>query len=80
MFFFRMRECRSVLARQLICNRPLFLHERDRDASKGKPLGSSDDLQRILMESGMCPKMACIHCFTGKAEDLKAYVSRGRSV
>ncbi|CAE7748833.1 tatD [Symbiodinium sp. KB8] len=69
--------CRQQVELAVELHMPLFLHERDRDASKGKPLGSSDDLQRILAESGVCPKMACIHCFTGKAEDLNTYVSRG---
>lgn len=57
--------------------KPLFLHERDRDAAKGKPLGSSAELQQILQEVGAEPSRVCVHCFTGPAADLEAYVGRG---
>lgn len=57
--------------------KPLFLHERDRDAAKGRPLGSASELQQILQEVGVEPSRVCVHCFTGSGADLKAYVDRG---
>jgi TatD DNase family protein len=56
---------------------PLFLHERDRDTHKGKPLGSAADLMRILDSSGVQPEKVCIHCFTGSPENLREYARRG---
>ena len=56
---------------------PLFLHQRDLDGSKGAPIGSQADLLRILEASGVQPHRACVHCFTGSARELRAYVERG---
>lgn len=56
---------------------PLFLHERDVDDTKGKPLGSAGELIKILDDSGVRPANVCIHCFTGSAAVLRKYVDRG---
>ena len=37
------------------CNKSLFLHERERDASKGTPLGSFRDLLLCLDEAAAAP-------------------------
>jgi TatD DNase family protein len=58
-------------------NYPLFLHERDRDASKGAPLGSQQDLLKILEECRVDASRVCIHCYTGTQQSLADYVSRG---
>ena len=57
---------------------PLFLHERDRDPSKGQKMGSSENLRDILAENKVDPKKVCIHCFTGNREELSLYISQGR--
>lgn len=60
------------------CGKPLFLHERDLDPSKGEPpLGSHDDLLRVLEAAGVAPERACVHCFTGSAAHLHDYAERG---
>ncbi|CAK9036840.1 unnamed protein product [Durusdinium trenchii] len=69
--------CRKQVDLAVELGMPLFLHERDRDSNKGRPLGSSVDLRRILSESKVDPKKVCIHCFTGNGEDLRQYVSAG---
>lgn len=69
--------CRRQAELAVTLGKPLFLHERDRDATKGQPLGSSAELQKILQEVGIEPSRVCIHCFTGPAADLEAYVRRG---
>ena len=60
--------------------KPMFIHERDRDTNKGPPVGSHGDLVRILDEvsegDGELPPV-CIHCFTGADDALRDYVSRG---
>ena len=58
---------------------PMFLHERDVDVdgSKGLPLGSQSDLLHVLEASGVHPSRACIHCFTGSAEQLRTYAEGG---
>lgn len=56
---------------------PLFLHERDVDTGKGEALGSHQDLMDVLAEAGVRPEKACIHCFTGSEEQLRALVQRG---
>eukprot|EP01061_Rhynchopus_euleeides_P020604 TRINITY_DN33506_c0_g1_i1.p1 TRINITY_DN33506_c0_g1~~TRINITY_DN33506_c0_g1_i1.p1 ORF type:complete len:321 (+),score=92.18 TRINITY_DN33506_c0_g1_i1:58-963(+) len=56
--------------------KPLFIHERDRDASKGKPIGSHADLVSVLGKADPLPRV-CIHCFTADAGSLRDYVSRG---
>lgn len=43
--------CRKQVDLAVELGMPLFLHERDRDSNKGRPLGSSVDLRRILSES-----------------------------
>ena len=58
-------------------DKPLFIHERDVDAEKGSPLGSHADLLRVLDGAEVRPERVCIHCFTGDAAQLRAYVSRG---
>jgi len=69
--------CRSQVELAVELNMPLFLHERDRDASKGAPLGSCSELVRILEDAGAEPSRVCIHCFTGGEGDLKNYIARG---
>ena len=56
---------------------PLFVHERDLDPGKGPPLGSHEDLLTILDRTGVRPERVCVHCFTGSAEHLRDYISRG---
>lgn len=56
---------------------PLFVHERDLEADKGAPLGSADDLIRILSSAGVRPERVCVHCFTGSHEVLAKYVECG---
>lgn len=60
---------------------PLFIHERDRDAAKGPPLGSFSDLLAVLqplLDSGrLAPSAVCIHCFTGSEAHLAQYVALG---
>ncbi|CAE7745808.1 tatD [Symbiodinium pilosum] len=69
--------CRKQVELAVELRMPLFLHERDRDGSKGKPLGSSNDLLGILADCNVDPKAVCVHCFTGQAKELEAYISRG---
>merc|ERR1711879_208224 len=69
--------CRKQIQLSVQLDLPLFLHERDRDRSKGSPLGSHNDLLAILQESQVNPKKVCIHCFTGGPAELQSYISRG---
>ena len=69
--------CRRQVELAVQLQMPLFLHERDRGAEKGKRLGSAKELLSILRESQVEPKKVCIHCFTGEAQELKEYVSAG---
>eukprot|EP00438_Fugacium_kawagutii_P017578 Skav222241 [mRNA] locus=scaffold3059:165090:175699:- [translate_table: standard] len=69
--------CREQVELAVELEMPLFLHERDRDPSKGKKLGSAADLQEILQDSKVDPKKVCVHCFTGSKEDLQHYVAQG---
>lgn len=57
--------------------KPLFLHERDLDPSKGEALGSHGDLLRVLEAAGVAPERACVHCFTSSAAHLRDYAERG---
>ncbi|KAK3286860.1 hypothetical protein CYMTET_5604 [Cymbomonas tetramitiformis] len=59
---------------------PLFVHERDVDPDKGEPLGSHEDLCRIMDEVGIQPSRVCVHCFTGSEEQLKDYVRKGYNI
>eukprot|EP01062_Namystynia_karyoxenos_P010302 TRINITY_DN13648_c0_g1_i1.p1 TRINITY_DN13648_c0_g1~~TRINITY_DN13648_c0_g1_i1.p1 ORF type:complete len:533 (+),score=68.39 TRINITY_DN13648_c0_g1_i1:72-1670(+) len=59
---------------------PLFLHERDRDAAKGPPLGSHADLIRALERHRIPPGRVCVHCFTAGPDALRDYVSRGYTI
>lgn len=67
--------CRRQVELAVQLEMPLFLHERDR--GKGQRLGSAKELLSILEESKVEPKKVCIHCFTGEAQELKEYVSKG---
>eukprot|EP00756_Hemistasia_phaeocysticola_P018420 Hpha_TRINITY_DN15593_c5_g2::TRINITY_DN15593_c5_g2_i4::g.104868::m.104868/K03424/tatD; TatD DNase family protein len=58
-------------------NAPVFIHERDRDPGKGEPLGSHQDLLRVLDASGIEPAKVCVHCFTGREDVLRTYVRKG---
>eukprot|EP00929_Paragymnodinium_shiwhaense_P068351 TRINITY_DN3434_c1_g1_i4.p4 TRINITY_DN3434_c1_g1~~TRINITY_DN3434_c1_g1_i4.p4 ORF type:complete len:100 (-),score=21.83 TRINITY_DN3434_c1_g1_i4:455-754(-) len=69
--------CRKQVELAAQLKKPLFLHERDRDASKGAALGSAEDLLRILDGSGVPAKHVCVHCFTGQKGTLDDYVRRG---
>ncbi|CAJ1408113.1 unnamed protein product [Effrenium voratum] len=69
--------CRKQIELAMRLGMPLFLHERDRDSSKGKPLGSAADLKKILQDCNVESKKVCIHCFTGPAEDLQEYIGKG---
>ena len=59
---------------------PLFLHEREVDADKGPSLGSHTDLLSVLGSAGVRPERACVHCFTGSAEQMRAYADLGHPV
>ena len=59
---------------------PLFLHEREVDADKGPSLGSHADLLSVLGSAGVRPERACVHCFTGSAEQMRAYADLGHPV
>jgi len=67
--------CRSQVSLAVELGKPLFLHERERD--KGPPLGAAKDLWQILEEYKVNPSQACIHCFTGSAQQLQEYVRKG---
>ena len=64
-------EAQVALAAEL--QRPLFVHVRDREASKGPPLGAYADLLAILgrHHPTLSPERVCIHCFTGGAAELR---------
>ncbi|CAE8588893.1 unnamed protein product [Polarella glacialis] len=72
--------CRKQVELAIELDMPLFMHERDRDAVKGAPLGSAGDLRKIIFESEIDPSKVCIHCFTGSDKDLKEYISRGYQI
>lgn len=69
--------CRKQVELAVELDKPLFLHERDRDSSKGPPMGSARDLQTILAESDAYPSRVCVHCYTGSEKNLREYISRG---
>jgi len=70
--------CRKQVELAVELGMPLFLHERDQDAKKGRgAMGSSRELLEILTSSGVEPSKVCVHCYTGDEETLKKYVSRG---
>ncbi|CAK0828818.1 unnamed protein product [Prorocentrum cordatum] len=69
--------CRRQVELAVELGMPLFMHERDRDASKGPRLGSARDLLGILDDIGVDPARVCVHCYTGPSEELQVYVSRG---
>lgn len=69
--------CRKQVELAVELGMPLFLHERDRDPSKGQKMGSSENLRDILAENKVDPKKVCIHCFTGNREELSHYISQG---
>ena len=58
-------------------NKPLFLHERDLDTSKGPPLGSHTDLIKSLTDADIQSDRVCIHCFTSSPKHLQDYAKRG---
>jgi len=66
---------------QLACElgKPLFVHLRELDKSKGPPIGAFDDAAEILER--FCDRLVaskvCVHCFTGDAKDLHLLTSRG---
>ena len=67
---------KAVFAKQLALavdlKMPVFLHQR---------LGFKEFNEILeheyLSKPGMVPEMACVHCFTGSAEELRSYVARG---
>jgi hypothetical protein len=70
------------LALALAHNKSLFIHERDRDAAKGAPLGSFSDLLASLDKAAtggalLDPSRVCVHCWTGSEEQLCELVRRG---
>jgi len=69
--------CRKQVALAVELGMPLFLHERDRDSSKGPALGSTQELVQILESCKVAPSRVCIHCFTGSRDSLRSYVERG---
>lgn len=69
--------CQKQVELAVHLDMPLFLHERDRDASKGPPLGSAQDLIDILTACNVEPSRACVHCFTGSETTLRAYIDQG---
>jgi TatD DNase family protein len=68
-------EDQLALAAQL--GKPVFLHERDAEASKGAeaPRGAFDDFLAILKRYRANLPGVVVHCFTGGMAELEAYVA-----
>eukprot|EP01060_Flectonema_neradi_P036076 TRINITY_DN6840_c0_g1_i1.p1 TRINITY_DN6840_c0_g1~~TRINITY_DN6840_c0_g1_i1.p1 ORF type:complete len:313 (+),score=73.58 TRINITY_DN6840_c0_g1_i1:52-939(+) len=73
----QLNSLRSHIKLAVDTNKPLFLHERDLDTSKGPPLGSHNDLVKLLEEYKVPSDKVCIHCFTSSPEHLLDYTSKG---
>jgi TatD DNase family protein len=68
-------ENQLALAAQL--GKPVFLHERDAEASKGAeaPKGAFNDFVSILKQYRASLPGVVVHCFTGEMTELEAYIA-----